>query len=70
MEKYPSAPRPFMSQRRHRREILLFLVAVIVPAVVLVALSLRMIGGQSFPHFDQVKSAKTHRPIVPFRYRV
>lgn len=46
MEKYPSAPRPFMSQRRHRREILLFLVAVIVPAVVLVALSLRMIGQE------------------------
>ena len=35
-----------MSQRGHRRQILLFLVAVIVPSVVLVALSLRMIGQE------------------------
>ncbi len=35
-----------MSQRGHRRQVLLFLVAVIVPSVVLVALSLRMIGQE------------------------
>jgi len=35
-----------MSQRRHRRQILLFLLAVIVPSMVLVAISLRMIGQE------------------------
>jgi signal transduction histidine kinase len=35
-----------MSQRGHRRQVLLFLVAVIVPSVVLVALSLRMISQE------------------------
>jgi signal transduction histidine kinase/tetratricopeptide (TPR) repeat protein len=35
-----------MSQRRHRRQILLFLLAVIVPSMVLVALSLRMFGQE------------------------
>ena len=35
-----------MSQLRHRRQILLFLLAVIVPSMVLVAISLRMIGQE------------------------
>jgi len=35
-----------MSARGHRRQVLLFLVAIVVPSTVLVALSLRMIGQE------------------------
>jgi signal transduction histidine kinase len=35
-----------MPQRKHRRRIILFLVAIVVPSLVLVALSLRMIGQE------------------------
>ncbi len=35
-----------MSQRRHRRQILLFLLAVIIPSMVFVVISLRMIGQE------------------------
>src|SRR2546428_2695082 len=43
---YPVFPGCLMHQRSHRRRIVLFLVAIVVPSLVLVVLSLRMISQE------------------------
>src|SRR2546428_7948525 len=43
---YPVFPGCLMHQRSHRRRIVLFLVAIVVPSLVLIVLSLRMIGQE------------------------
>ena len=42
----PPSPKIIMASRPHRRQVFLFLVAVLLPSVVLVALGLRMISQE------------------------
>lgn len=58
-----------MSQRRHRRQILLFLLAVIVPSMVLVAISLRMIG-QERELAEKRQSDEQHRRVTDIRQQL
>ena len=58
-----------MSQRGHRRQVLLFLIAVIVPSAVLVALSLRMIS-QERELTEKRLSDEQHRRVSDIRQQL